>query len=174
MRLYIELINQRYDDQGVALGAFPAAEWKLLLERLKEARANCGTETEASGSSFDPGVGVGVRRGREGFKLPSSVVLLLNADGAQCGASLFAPLLKLRDEVEGKGGVLRVLKVEEIGHHVEAVANTLSGDHGFERRGVHFRCVAGDECGLKVYQGDPGYAELEQADAEARKGATKG
>lgn len=171
MRLYVELINMRYDDQGVAIGAFSAAEWKSLLERLAKARENCGAETEASGSSFDPGVGVGSRRRhKDGFKLPSSTVLLLTADGAQYGASLFAPLLKLRDEVEAKGGVLRVLKVEEIGRHVEAIASTLSGDHGFERRGVHFRCVAGDECGLKVYQGDPGYYELERAHAEAKKG----
>lgn len=164
MRLYVELINMRYDDQGVALGAFPASEWKRLLERLAKARENCGTETEAAGTSYDTGTG-------RLEKLPSSVVLLLQADGAQYGAGLFAPLLKLRNEVEGKGGVLRVLKVEEIGHHVEAIANTLSGDHGFERRGVHFRCVAGDDCGLKVYQGDPGYDELERTHAEQMKGA---
>lgn len=166
MRLYVELINMRYDDQGVAMGVFPAREWRTLLERLKEARANCGTETEAKGTSFDRGVGIDLE-----IKLPSSVVLLLQADGPQYGAAAMAPLLKLRDEVEAKGGVLRVLQVEEIGHHVEAIAGALSGDHGFERRGVHFRCVAGDECGLKVYQGDPGYYELERTHAEQTKGA---
>lgn len=164
MRLYVELINMRYDDQGVALGVFPAAEWKRLLERLAKARENCGTETEANGTSYDTGTG-------RLEKLPSSVVLLLNADGAQYGASLFAPLLKLRGEVEAKGGVLRVLKVEDLLLHIEAVAGTLSGDHGFEKRGVHFRCVAGDECGLKVYQGDPGYDELERTHAEQMKDA---
>lgn len=164
MRLYVELINMRYDDQGVALGAFSAAEWKRLLERLKKAHENCGTETEAIGASFDTGTG-------SLKELPTSVVLLLNADGAQYGASLFAPLLKLRDEVEGKGGVLRVLVTSDLSPHVKAAASTLSGDHGFEKRGVHFRCVAGDDCGLKVYQGDPGYDELERTHAEQMKGA---
>lgn len=147
MRVYVELIDQRYDDEGVALGHY--ADFAALVDRLARARGGCGVETSAKGTSFETGT--------ERMKyLPASVVYLLHADKA----SDLAPLLALRDEVEATGGILRVLKVEDLSEHVEAVAKTLSGDHGFERRGQHFACVAGVECGLKVYQGDPGYDEL--------------
>ena len=153
MRLYVELVNQRYDDAGGALGAFKASEWKTLLERLAKARENCGTTTEAKGTSFEDGVG---------RKSPSSVVLLLDAEDPEDAA----PLIQLRDEVQAKGGLFRLLVTSDVSPHVEAIANTLSGEHGFEKRGVHFACVAGDECGLKVYDGDPGYHELMQKQAE--------
>lgn len=150
MRLYVELVNQRYDDQGKGLGKFKPEDWAELSKRLDDACRSWAVEMRApKAESYETGTGAMTR-------LPASVALLLTSGTAKdLGA-----LLKLRSEVEEKGGVLRVLKAEDLSEHAQAIASTLSGEHGFERHGAHFTCVAGDGCGLKVYQGDPGYEEL--------------
>lgn len=157
MRVYVELIDQRYDEYGRALG--PIVGFSRLVERLDHARRNCAVETASNKStSYETGTA------RMKY-LPTSVTYLLTASKP----SDLSELIALRDELEGKNYVMRVLKVEDLSQHVEAVAKTLSGDHGFERRGQHFSCVAGDECGLKVYQGDPGYDELVETAEKATK-----
>lgn len=150
MRLYVELINQRYDDQHVGLGKFSIEDWTLFTKRLEDACRNWAVEMRApKAESYETGTGAMTR-------LPASFALLLTSGTTKdLGA-----LLRLQDEVEKKGGVLRVLKAEDLSEHVEATASTLSGEHGFERHGAHFTCVGGDGCGLKVYRGDPGYEEL--------------
>lgn len=100
---YVEVVNQRYDEDGVAVGPFSRDRWDSFKQRLPQACRDFGTITTLEGRSFETGVGPSIDP-------PLACAILVEQFD---GGGKVGPLLALKEEVRKLGGILRILEARE-------------------------------------------------------------